>query len=141
MLSVKIYRNLRRNFCNKIRTIVMCWSSSRKCRIFFCAIEIHRKQNISAECESIAKYIWSHLYSYKQCLIFHLLLTKYNTYKEVLYMQYIPLSYSIISIKLAADFYFFFNHRKSWPERCKKFVIWIRRFQQEMPTTWAKLEV
>ena len=37
----------------------MCWSSSRKCRIFFCAIEMHRKQNISAECESIAKYIWS----------------------------------------------------------------------------------
>jgi hypothetical protein len=50
------------------------------------------------------------IYSYKQCLVFHLLLTRYNTYKEVLYMQYIPLSYSIISIKLAADFYFFFNH-------------------------------
>jgi hypothetical protein len=26
---------------------------------FFCAIEMHRKLNISAECECIAKYIWS----------------------------------------------------------------------------------
>ena len=42
----------------------MCWSSSRKCRIFFCAIEMHRKQNISAECESIAKYIWSHFLNF-----------------------------------------------------------------------------
>ena len=27
---------------------------------FFCAIEMHRKLNINAECECIAKYIWSH---------------------------------------------------------------------------------
>ena len=30
-------------------------------------------------------------------------------------MQYIPLSYSIISIKLAADFYIFFNHSNPPP--------------------------
>ena len=33
----------------------MCLSSSRKCKIFFRAIEIHRKRNIGAECECIAK--------------------------------------------------------------------------------------
>jgi hypothetical protein len=27
---------------------------------FLRAIEMHRKRNISAECECIAKYIWSH---------------------------------------------------------------------------------
>jgi hypothetical protein len=61
MLSVKIYRNLRRNFCY---VIVMCLSSSRKCRIFFRAIEMHRKRNISAECECIAKYLWSHFLNF-----------------------------------------------------------------------------
>ena len=39
----------------KIRTIVMCLSSSRKCKIFFRAIEMHRKRNIGAECERIVK--------------------------------------------------------------------------------------
>jgi hypothetical protein len=34
--------------------------SSHKCRIFFRAIKMHRKRNISAECECIAKYKWSH---------------------------------------------------------------------------------
>ena len=29
-------------------------------RFFLRAIEMHRKRNISAECECIAKYIWSH---------------------------------------------------------------------------------
>jgi hypothetical protein len=48
----------------KFRTIVMCWSSSRKCRIFFRAIEMHRKRNISAECECVAKYIWSHFWNF-----------------------------------------------------------------------------
>ena len=33
----------------------MCLSSSRKCRIFFRAIEMHRKRYIGAECECIAK--------------------------------------------------------------------------------------
>jgi hypothetical protein len=40
-----------------LHTIDMCWSSSRKCRIFFCAIEMHRKRNISAECEWHKQYV------------------------------------------------------------------------------------
>jgi hypothetical protein len=35
----------------------MCLSSSRKCRIFFRAIEMHRKRYIGAECECMAKFM------------------------------------------------------------------------------------
>ena len=56
--TIKYYENtkyaLNRKLTKKIHTIVMCLSSSRKCRIFFRAIEMRRKRNIGAECDCIA---------------------------------------------------------------------------------------
>jgi hypothetical protein len=73
--TIKCYENTNCTLKNgkKIRTIVMCWSSSRKCRIFFRAIKMHRKRNISAECECIAKYIWSHFWNFPLHIAWNLL--------------------------------------------------------------------
>ena len=56
--TIKYYENTKytlKKGKQKIVTIVMCLSSSRKCKFFFYAIEMHCKRNINAECECIAK--------------------------------------------------------------------------------------
>ena len=58
MKTIKYYENTKytlKKGKKKFRTIVMCLCSSRKCKIFFRAIQMHRKRNIDAECECIAK--------------------------------------------------------------------------------------
>jgi hypothetical protein len=55
--NIKYYENTKYTLKKgkKIRTNVMCLSSSHKCKIFFRAIEMHCKQNMGAEWECIAK--------------------------------------------------------------------------------------